>query len=425
MRKVYKGLFVFLLAAVFIIQGYVNDRGKDDALQMPAMPKIKGGLYEYFPWWPQTDFGIRFFRETAKANPDKNMLVSPYSIFSLLGILYNGAGGTTKDGMAAVMGLVSKTTGTVDTANLNKENVNVSDAIQNTGTAAGTSVYIANSLWINKDFNIKSGFLDANKKYYKAEINNMDFSDAGAQGKINQWVSQKTQGKISDIIGPLTQDTKLVAVDAIYFKGKWQNEFDKKFTKAKLFYPEGKLPGLKKMMNDERDTNYLETDSFQAVELDYKNSNLCMIVFLPAKKVKMADFCASMSAQDWCDWMKWFDERDVDLTLPKFKIEFETPVIDSLTNMGMGAAFDKQADFSGISSGNLFISRAVQKTYMVVDEEGTEAAAASEAEMMVGAEYKVPPPHVKMTVNRPFFIAIVDNNTKAILFAGVVMDPQQ
>jgi serine protease inhibitor len=365
----------------------------------------------------QTGFGLRFFQEILEENPGKNTLVSPYSAFAALGMLYNGAAGTTKEGMEKTLSL-----GAMETSQVNQDNLALLTDLQNGDPK--TELDIANSLWGNQAYPIKPAFIQVDQDFYHAEVNQLDFSKPGASDKVNQWVSDKTKGKIPTIIGPLGKADVLVLVNAVYFKGTWVSQFKKEKTGPDAFHLTDGTAQDKPFMHQTLETLYLATEDFQAVRLPYGNGRLGLWVFLPSEKSSLSDFCSTLTPENWDDWMKSSAPARVALSLPKFKIEFQTSMIPSLAGMGMSLAFDKhQADFSGIGN-NLHVSEAIQKTYMLVDEEGTEAAAATAIRLRANVVHHEPPA-VVMTVDRPFFIALVDSRTKVLLFAGAVTDPKQ
>jgi serine protease inhibitor len=366
----------------------------------------------------QTRFGLNFFQEILKENLGKNVLVSPFSAATALGMVYNGAVSATRDEMTQTLRL-----GSLSLNEVNRENKDLLDSLQSADPKV--TLNIADSLWGNRDLRFKPDFVQANQNFYKAEVNTLDFADPGAANSVNHWVLDKTMGKIPKIIGPLTPRDKLVLVNAVYFKGNWTNRFQKEFTQPAPFHlMDGTTPN-RLLMHQTHDLAYLETDKFQAVRLPYGDGRLSLLVFLPSKDSNLTDFCASLTPDNWNQWMRQFRRAKVILGLPKFKIEFSQTLNPSLEALGMNQAFDRSlADFSGMAlNGGLFISQALQKTYMLVDEEGTEAAAATAIIMRANIVRREPPP-VAMTVDHPFFIALVDGQTQALLFTGAIFDPQ-
>jgi serine protease inhibitor len=367
----------------------------------------------------QAGFGLQFFQSVLKDNPNQNILISPYSASEALGMLYNGASGSTQKAMALVLGL-----GSMENLEINRENGVLQETFQNTDPSI--QLVIANSLWGNNSFQFKPDFLQTNQTFYQAEIKTLDFSQPAASDVVNQWVSTQTRGKITKILGSLTPQDILVLVNAVYFKGVWTSEFKKDSTLPRPFHLSNGTVEDRPMMYQKNEFDYFETPKFQAVRLPYGRGNLSLMVFLPAKDSSLKDFCAGLTPENWNHWMDQWRRQEVVLSLPKFKIEFSENLKQPLTDLGMGIAFDKsQADFSAVSALNqrLYISQAIQKTYMLVDEEGTEAAAATAIVMRANIVMASPRPPKVMTVDRPFLMALVDQRTKSILFAGTVVDP--
>ena len=371
----------------------------------------------------QTLFGLNFFKEILKENPGKNVLVSPYSAATAFGMVYNGAAGTTKAAMAQALGL-----GSMDTAEVNQENADLQESLQKANPKI--QLNIANSLWGNKRVRFKPDFLKVNQIFYQAEVNTLDFSKPHGEDLINQWVSDKTLGKIPTIIGPLTPEDILVLVNAVYFKGTWASEFKKEATQPAPFHLAAGDTHDRPTMHQTQVFPYFETKNFQAVRLPCGNGQLNLLVFLPSGDSGLTDFCAGLTPDNWKQWMSQWQTRRVTLALPKFKVEYSQDLIPSMSALGMGEAFDgKKADFKDISLLDpklfrLYISQALQKTYMLVDEEGTEAAAATAIRVSVLTSLHHTLSPVAMTVDHPFFIALIDMKTKAILFAGAILDPQ-
>jgi serine protease inhibitor len=426
MKPFHKSRWFFRSAAmIFLLGMFISPLFADEPVPVHSHPMIPAGPVQQPPYSnlasAQTRFGIQFFQEILKENPGKNLLVSPFSAATALGMVYNGAHGKTRDEMNQTLGF-----GSMEREEVNRENKDLMEALQ--GADPKVTLNIANSLWGNHHLKFKPDFLKANQDDYQAEVNILDFSKPGASDAVNQWVSDKTMGKIPQIIGPLTPLDKLVLVNAVYFKGNWASQFKKEATKPAPFHlTDGTSPD-RPFMRQTHDYAYLDTGKFQAVRLPYGNGRLSLLVFLPSKDSSLADFCAGLTPDHWNQWMGQLRGRKVILSLPKFKIEFKQDLIPSLSAMGMEGAFDPaSADFGDMAFFdrrlmNLYLSQALQKTYMLVDEEGTEAAAATAFVVHVLAVRREPPP-VVMTVDRPFFIALVDGQTQALLFTGAVYNP--
>lgn len=369
----------------------------------------------------QTQFALRLFQNVYKEHSKENLLVSPLSVNAALNMVYNGARGKTQEEMVQVLGLDS-----ASLEKVNRENASIYKALENLGPH--THLNIENSIWADKRVVLKKEFLEVNKKYYGATMENLDFSESKAPQIVNQWVSDKTNGKIPTIVDSFKPDEVLLLLNAIYFKGLWKDPFLKKNTTPEPFYlADGNFSEVPTMHRTARTIGatpyylYQQTELFQAVCLPYIDERLRLMIFLPAKGKSLGDFCAGLNPDAWNEWMGKFSSAKVNLCLPKFKLEFTIGLIPSLTSLGMGSAFSNFADFSGISGARLKISKAIQKTFMEVNEEGTEAAAAT----AIGFEFYAVEEVFQMQINRPFFFALYDQQSKTILFAGTMLDPRK
>jgi serpin B len=291
---------------------------------------------------------------------------------------------------------------------------------------AKVKLQIANSLWARQGIQFKSDFIKRTRDYFGAQVTALNFDDPAAPATINQWVSEKTNGKIDRIVDQIDANSVLFLINAIYFKGAWASEFDKAKTHDNDFTL---ARGSKRvpMMSQSGNYPYLETRDFQAVSLPYGGGRVSFYVFLPSPSSNLAAFEKSLNEASWQQWMDQFRATDGDISLPRFRVTYEAGLNDALKAMGMGVAFDSgQADFSGMmetSGQRVYISRVKHKTFAEVNEEGTEAAAVTSTEMRT-TSMQAPRRRFRMVVDRPFFCAIRDNTSGTILFMGSIYDPQ-
>jgi len=283
----------------------------------------------------------------------------------------------------------------------------------------------ANSLWTRKGVDFKEDFLQDNKDYFDAEASSLDFDDPAAAEKINEWVKGKTGGAIEDMVEPpIDPLTVLFLINAIYFNGEWSDPFDPDLTREIPFHLPGGSRTDHPVMFKEGECDYLETELFQAVRLPYgENKRLGMYVFLPSEEAGLEGFMEELNPGTWTDWTASFSNREGELGLPRFTFEYEASLNDPLKTLGMEIAFDdKAADFSGMRDipPRLYISDVKHKSFIEVNEEGTEAAAATSVEIRVESAR---PDHFTMIADRPFFFAITDEQTGAILFMGILQEP--
>jgi len=318
-------------------------------------------------------FSMEFFataHEELKA--DENIVLSPLSLNMALAMVWNGAKGDTRQGIQQAMGM----------KNYAQEDVNnyFLDLRQKLTTAdADVKLALANSIWYNEGFPVKSDFINVNKNYYNAEVNEIDFRAPDAPAQINKWCSDNTNGLIKEMIKEILPNTMMYLINALYFKGLWKDDcgFDPEQTYKTYFRKENGQNVLVDMMNQKReDIDYYEDTHLQMVTLPYGNGAYSMIFALPK-----GDFDAMLlqlkQSGYWQNCLSNLKSQEVRLSIPKFKTEYEpNPNLNNiLTQLGMGKAFTTSADFSGISDIALLISQVRQKTYIEVDEKGTEAAA--------------------------------------------------
>lgn len=333
-------------------------------------------------------------------------------------MIYNGANGETKSAMQKTLQFQN-----LDIATVNQESLGLINSLKNPDPKVELSV--ANSVWVRQGVDFKKDFLSIVGSYFNAEISTLDFSNANAADTINSWVSKNTKGKIPTIvIPPIPSDMVMYLINAVYFKGRWADgfEFDKTLTEDKDFTTANGSMIKHPLMRQHGDLPYLETEDFQSVSLPYgKNKRLSMYVFLPKN---LNNFVQTLDENRWNNWMKQYNETEGTLLLPKFKIEYEKGLVPLLTQLGMGVAFQGNADFTGIGGG-LKISEVKHKTYVDVNEEGTEAAAVTSIGVVGSVALSPAEKIFYMEVNRPFFFVIRDNQTQEILFMGTIQNPKQ
>ena len=360
-------------------------------------------------------FGLKLFKEIAKTQVDTNIFISPLSIAMALSMTYNGSAGTTEEAMR----------NTLEFGNMSFQDINESfkSLIQLlTNLDPKVKFQIANSIWYRLGFSVEQDFLDVNKTYFDAEVRDLDFSSPTAPDIINAWVDENTNGKIKEIIDRINPLVVMYLINAIYFKGTWTYEFDKDLTTDDIFTKTDSSQVPCRMMNQEGNFSYLENTDFQAVDLPYGDGKFSMTILLPKPGKSIDEFIAEITTENWIQWTNAFTENAGKLYMPKFKLEYEIKLNKSLSNMGMGIAFDiRQADFSRINPNeDLFISEVKHKTFVEVDEEGTEAAAVTSVEISLTM---TDPTGFIMVVNRPFVFIIRENHSNTILFMGKVVEP--
>jgi serpin B len=362
-------------------------------------------------------FGLKLFSEISQNNSSQdNIFVSPSSVAIALAMTYNGASGATQAAMAKTLELQGMSLPEINSAYATLQRLleNPDPQVQLT---------IANSLWANQEFTLQPHFIQSTQKFYQAQVRNLDFKNPTIANTINQWVAQETGGKINKIVDQIEPDQVLFLINAIYFKGQWSNQFDKSQTAE---HPFNLISGEQKqrpMMSQTGEYRYLENDNFQAVSLPYgADGQVSFYIFLPKQESNLQTFHQNLNFHNWEKWMSQFTNRDGFIRLPRFTTDYEITLNDALQALGMGEAFTNQANFSSMG-GNLKISQVKHKTFVEVNEEGTEATAATSVGIVATAFREKPEPF-RMIVNRPFFCAIRDNQTGSILFMGSITNPE-
>lgn len=384
----------------------------------------------------ENGFGFRLLRTLISDHSPTNAIVSPFSVSQALMMTYNGAAGGTQRAMAQTLGI-----GSISRDRLNAANRQLLKSLHQPVPYPGylyelltrrrnrkAWLKIANALWVEKRFSLNPGFVSLNEDFYGAETRSLDFAGQPqrATDTINAWVSRNTQGKIPSILEGLSRDTALVLTDAVYFNGRWKEPFEPRATAPRTFFlPNGKSVMTAMMSKYRGAYPYLETDGFQAIRMPYANPQFAMYVFLPRKRDGLGEFLKSLDQSHWKEWAAKFSSKEGSIVLPKFQLDYGNRLVDALKALGMTVAFEPgAADFSGIDSSRpLYISDVEHKTYVKVDERGTEAAAATAIVAYPDAAYFPGP--FEMVVDHPFLFAIADQQSGAILFVGAVVDPSQ
>lgn len=363
-----------------------------------------------------TRFGFQLLSQLIQQDAAENIMISPTSVAIALSMLYNGAAGNTQAAMANALELQG-----FSLQDLNQANAALQASLEQADPKV--TLTIANSLWGRQGVTFNPDFLQRNQTFYNAEVATLDFNRPEAVSQINNWVNQNTAGKITEIIDRLDPEQILFLINAVYFKGNWTIQFNPEQTQDRPFQL---LDGSQKqhpLMVQQGNYAYYETDQFQAISLPYGNRRLSMYVFLPRPQSNLSDFYASLTPENWDSWMGQFNRRQGTIQLPRFKFEYESHLNAALSALGMGTIFAPgQADFSNLSDSEIVVDQVKHKTFIEVNEEGTEAAAVTSIGIRATSIDLTGP--FEMVVDRPFFCAIRDNQTGTVLFMGSVVDPE-
>ena len=360
-------------------------------------------------------FGFELFTKIIQQQQDKNVFISPASVAIALSMASNGAGGETLQAMTEVLKLDEMPPEYIDSAYQKLLQILQTEDPE-------VKLAIANSLWADKRRDFKAAFVEDSQEFYQAQVTNLDFADAKSKNIINNWVKEKTNSKITKIVDSISPEDLLFLINAIYFKGNWTYKFNKDLTTEKPFYLTADKVQPYPMMSRRGEYSYYETEQFQAISLPYGEQQVSMYIFLPKENISLIEFTNSLTAENWQKWTDLLRSQPGKITLPRFKLEYTTELNSVLSALGMEVAFDRdRADFSEMISQPAHIDRVKHKTFLEVNEEGTEAAGVTSIGIRV-TSMPVDKPFI-MNVNRPFFCAIQEEKTGSILFMGNIIKP--
>ncbi len=352
-----------------------------------------------------------------------NIFFSPYSISTAFAMTYAGARCETQKQMAGAFSF------SLDPYQLHPAFSELQAHFQKLQEHRPFRLNVANALWIQKEYELLKAFVELNQKYYGTNLFILDFhkDPEGSRLKINDWVKDKTEGKIRDLLpgGAIKTFSRLVLTNTIYFKAEWQNTFNAHNTKDQDFWitPEEKIKV--QMMSQKDRFGYWENETLQILEMPYIRKDLSMVVFLPQKKDGLPDLESNLTPKTLEEWTSNLNQQQVNVLFPKFTTTQNIDLKKILRDLGMIDAFTKNADFSGMEpKKELYITDALHKAFIDVDEVGTEAAAATAVSVGVTA---IQPPKVvaEFRADHPFFYLIQDNQTRSILFMGRLTRPAE
>lgn len=365
-------------------------------------------------------FAFKLFREiNVQQSAAANVFISPLSVGMALGMAYNGAAGTTREAMRQTLELQG-----LSVADVNQAYLGVIDLLRTLDPRV--EWLLANSVWHDQRFTPLAPFLDVTRTYFDAEVTALDFRAPATPGAINGWVDRTTNGKITTIVpDPIPDEVIAYLINAIYFKGDWTQQFDKDLTRDEPFLlASGSTVGVSMMSRKHEHTIRTFADpDLTVAELPYGGGAYVMTVVVPRDPTGAATLAPELTEERWNAWLGALDSQSVFVSLPKFELEYEIKLNAVLTALGMAEAFDPdRADLSNMfvvtPSQRFYLDEVLHKTFVRVDEEGTEAAAATS----VGVGPTSAPQRI--LVDRPFLFAIRERLSGTILFLGKVMDPQ-
>lgn len=371
------------------------------------------------------DFGFKILR-TLHASGKTNPFISPDSIVSALAMTASGAKGKTLAEMESVLG--GEPDKLADQLQDIHKSLNISSAPNDAPHENATTYNSANSIWINNEVQVKKEFIENGKEKYGADIFNEAF-DEKTPAKINQWVSEKTNGMIPTIIGKLPNDSMLALVNAVYFEGQWKNPYEEDAVSNGIFHTEDGTERYIKMLNetDFRHPNYMELEGGRGFLKSYvsagNNLKPAFFAFLPPEGESIDSYMKKLTGESFHKAYENIMKRKVISQIPKFSLDFSEDLSDPLASMGMGLAFSDDAEFPLVSEKPLKISTAIHKTHIDLNENGTKASAITEVGMCeVTSITSEPDQEEKLIFNRPFIYGILDEKTGEPLFLGMIDD---
>jgi len=416
-RALATGLMAALLATTAAITGCANKEKENP-------PETAERRYQAADLDPRTvaasnAFGLKLFKRLREAEPGANVWISPLSVSSALAVAYSGASGKTAEAMAGTLGLGGMT------ADESGDGYRKLLDLLNRPVDPGIGMATANSLWLRKGAPFRDDYLEEAEADYGAELRTLDFAKkADALKAMNGWVKERTNGKIKHMIDAIDGAAMMYILNAVSYRAAWTMPFNANNTEEAKFHVSETEAVPAKMMAQGGTYEYAETDDYQAIRLPLgKNASASFVVLLPKPGAKLGDLTDRLAddpALLTADWPRRLGQ----IELPRFRVEDSSELNDPLKALGMGEAFDpKRASFAGIAPEppNLYIGRVLHKTFLDVNEDGVEAAAATAIEMEAGAAPAEDP--FRMTVDRPFLAAIADAETGAVLFVGAITNP--
>jgi serpin B len=363
-------------------------------------------------------FTFKLFREVnAQDASGGNVFISPLSVGMALGMTYNGAAGTTRDAMQQTLEL-----GGMSLQEVNEAYRSLIDLLRNLDPRV--EFLLANSIWHDLGWAPLQEFVDLNRQYFDAEVTGLDFSDPASSDVINGWVSDNTKGKIREIVPkPIPPEIVMYLINAIYFKGDWTYQFERDLTRDATFHlTDGSETTVRMMTHDGKVPVRVYFDEDVTVaDLPYGGQAYSMTIAMPREAAGIETLVGELDQSRWHGWITALDSTEMRVSLPKFTIEYDVSLNQVLIALGMGPAFSYgvPCDFTNMfasPAGSICISKVKHKTYVDVNEEGTEAAAATSVSMATSAPRSV-------YVDRPFVFAIRERYSGTILFMGTMLDP--
>lgn len=408
-----KSAFIYILLTTLALSSCKKDDSGETVPLEPVQINLTANQLNLIQ--SGNSFAFDLFKKTeATAGESENLLISPLSISTALSMTLNGANNTTREAMIEALRVNG----------LTPENINESykKLVTSLLSVDNKRVFltIANSVWTEKNFVVKNPFTNILTEYYNADSKSFDIADPEAPKSINSWIDLKTNGLIKNMVDNLNENTVMLLINAIYFKGKWNSQFDKSNTLIQTFYKSAGNTSEVPMMKQKADFKAYTGDGFKIAEFPYGQGNFVMDVILPDGNDGLTLITGNLTETNFNEWIAFMRETDTELSFPKFKYGYKKKLKDILSDMGMGIAFTDNADFSNISDIPLLINDVTHQAFIETNEEGTEAAAATIVD--IGVTIAPVDPFV-FIADHPFIYLIRETTTNSVLFIGKVVDP--
>lgn len=402
--------FTSLFSSLFVVGLMISCSKNDPQPNSPGKPlRLQAEVVD-----KTSAFAFDFFKTLHTTQPAAdNVFVSPLSLHIALGMLVNGAEGQTADEIKKTLGVQS-----LSQTELNDLYAYLLEALPEVDRSV--TISLANSVWHRNSFQVEQSFLDVLRKSFKAQVTAEDFNNPATVSKINQWASDNTNGKITKVIERIEPDMVLFLLNALYFKGDWKYQFDPKNTSESLFTLENGHTKTVKMMSLKETIHVADTDLYTAIRLPYGNGNIDLTLLMPAEGKNIDELVKSLGPQQWDQLQNsQLSEQNVRFGLPRFTLNYEVFLNQTLQKMGMVRAFSSAAELGKINpTARLQVGFVKQNTFLGVDEKGTEAAAVT----TIGVELtSVQPTYF---FDRPFLFVVREKSTNTVLFMGRIMNPE-
>ena len=358
---------------------------------------------------PGSSFVFGLFQDIVAYDESDIVFISPLSASIALSMTAAGAEGATQEEMLRTLGF-----GGLSVKDLNACNRGIIDLLSS--DPEGVELNVANSLWVSDRFTLKSRYIRTAGSEYSARVSNLDFSDPASPSVINRWCAENTSGRIDKMIENIDPATQMYLLNALYFKGMWTTPFDAANTRKEIFHGNRRDSEVEFMHRTASFPYYIGPEG-ALLELPYGEGSFVMDIFLPAEGVSAEEFASGLDGEALSTLTGLLQTDRIKVALPKFKAEYETSLNATLQRLGMRDAFTTSADFSGMSKEPLMISEVKQKTFIEVNEEGSEAAAVTSVAVM---RTSLAPKPLEFRADRPFVFLIRERTSGTVLFLGLV-----